>query len=496
MVTLKLIITSKANLTLKYGSQFTAVKQLFTKLIAADKKKKITTKVVYIDDAASTKPFGLTSVKKVKEKECKDFVDALYKKKKPAYIVIFGAQDVFPFQELTNNVYKPDDDDDKTVPSDLPYACDSPYSKKISAFVNPVRVVGRIPDIPKTADVSNLKILFNNIIAQRPKPVADYEKYFAVTALVWENSTQQSINNIFGNYSGLLNSPPAKGGYSKKQLAALSHFYNCHGGLLDTKYYGQKGANYPIALKAKDVTNKISYGTVVAAECCYGAQLMDPEEDGFSIASNYLQNNALSFMGSSTIAYGPPKGQGLADLMCQYFMINVHAGASAGRALLEARQKFLNACGPYLDPYELKTFAQFYILGDPSLELVQDVKGKDGSNTVENRRLNLFSKGISIGQSVAPSQKVKATVKTKHKSDVNSILSQTGFSKNLKENVYEAHFSSKTTGEMKKAMQGGKTRFRTYQKSKKKQKGLFNIEVLVVKENDEQVLGYRVYVSR
>ena len=152
----------------------------------------------------------------------------------------------------------------------------------------------------------------------------------------------------------------------------------------------------------------------------------------------------------------------------------------------------MNACGPYLDPYELKTLAQFYILGDPSLQLVEDVKGKDGSNTVENRRLNLFSKGISIGQSMAPSQKVKTTGKTKHKSDVNSILSQTGFSKNLKENVYEAHFSSKTTGEMKKAMQGGKTRFRTYQKSKKKQKGLLNIEVLVVKENDEQVLGYRV----
>ena len=31
MATLKLIITSKTNLTLKYGSQFTTVKQLFTK---------------------------------------------------------------------------------------------------------------------------------------------------------------------------------------------------------------------------------------------------------------------------------------------------------------------------------------------------------------------------------------------------------------------------------------------------------------------------------
>ena len=496
MIKLKLIITSKANLTLKYGSQFTAVKQLFTKLIAADKKNKLTTKVIYIDDAASTKPFGISSVKKLKEKECKDFVDALYKKQNPAYIVIFGAQDVFPFQELTNNVYKPGDDDDQTVPSDLPYACDSPYSKKISGFVNPVRVVGRIPDIPGATDISYLKLLFNNIIVQKPKPLADYEKYFAVTALVWENSTQQSINNIFGNYTGLLNSPPAMGGYSKKQLSPLSHFYNCHGGLLDTNYYGQKGAAYPIALKAKNLTNKISYGTVVAAECCYGVQLMDPVTDGFSIASNYLQNNALSFMGSSTIAYGPAKGQGLADLICQYFMINVHAGASAGRALLEARQKFLNTCGPYLDPYELKTLAQFYILGDPSLQLVEDVKDKSGSNTVENRRLNLFSKGISIGQSVAPSEKVKTIAKTKHKSDMSSILNETGFKKNLTESVYEAHFSSKTTGEIKKGMQGGKTRFRTYQKSRKKQNGLLNIEVLVVKENDEQVLGYKVYVSR
>jgi len=50
----------------------------------------------------------------------------------------------------------------------------------------------------------------------------------------------------------------------------------------------------------------------------------------------------------------------------------VLAGASLGRAALEARQRFA-ALYTHLDPTDLKTLAQFYLLGDPSIHPVASV---------------------------------------------------------------------------------------------------------------------------
>ena len=77
-------------------------------------------------------------------------MDDLYKKYIPDYIVLAGSQDIFPFQEINNPA---DADGDLTVPSDLPYACDAPYSKNIQSFTGPTRVVGRIPDVPGENDI-------------------------------------------------------------------------------------------------------------------------------------------------------------------------------------------------------------------------------------------------------------------------------------------------------------------------------------------------------
>ncbi len=454
MSILKVVLTSKSNLSLKYGSKFAALKKVLAALVASDKKQLITTKIVYIDDAASCKALGMKPVTAMKEKPCKDFVDVLYKKHTPAYIVLFGAQDIFPFQELKNDLYQPGDDDDQAIPSDLPYACNSGYSKKVNTFIDPVRVVGRIPDMPGKADLEFVSALLQNVIKQKPIDKKYYQKYFAVSAEVWKDSTRESINNIFGNTEDLLYSPPAKGGYPKSKLKALSHFYNCHGALLDPNYYGQEGSSYPVALKSKDVNGKITFGAVVAAECCYGVQLIEPDVAPSSVASNYMLNGSISFMGSSTIAYGPATGQGLADLICQYFIINVHEGASSGRALLEARQKFLNVSGPNLDPYELKTLAQFYILGGPSLTPVKTTETKKVAGiSVENRRLNLFTKGVGLRQTLAPAVKIKRAPTSRHKTSLNKILSTTGFKKKPKEKVYVAKFKTGNTSALRKACQ-------------------------------------------
>jgi hypothetical protein len=503
MASLKLIITSKSNLKAKYSGKFTALEKLFAELIARDKTRDLQTSVVYIDDRASARKAGITPVKTMSEMNCKAAVDMLFKKNQPAYMMIFGAQDVFPFQELESLVYSkdsedPDRDQDRLVPSDLPYACEAPYGKKMAAFKNPTRVVGRMPDIPFQADLEYVKSLIDDSIRQKELPLKDYMEYFAVSAQVWTGSTKESIRNIFKNDKKVLDCPPRGTGYTKKQLSALAHFHNCHGDLLDPNYYGDDGADNPVSFAAvRDIKNKISYGTVVAAECCYGAQLLNPAEAGTSIATNYLRNHALAFMGSSTIAYGAQVGQELADLICQYFLNSVLDGASTGRAMLEARQKFLDACGRTLDGHELKTIAQFYLLGDPSLSLVKTAATPMAANTVENRRKNLFQKGVGIGMSIQRSRRLKAKTRSPHQRELGEVLKKFGFAQADLQFVLETVPAAVQAGggRAKKSL-GGSVRFRTFQKAKKKKDGVHRIEALVVKEDSDQLLGWKVYVSR
>src|SRR5438067_1779071 len=84
-----------------------------------------------------------------------------------------------------------------------------------------------------------------------------------------------------------------------------------------------------------------STGPVVAAECCYGAQLYDPTLTGAKspgLCNVYLGNGAYGFFGSSTIAYGPDSSNDWADHICQYFWREILLGSSLGSAVLRARQ--------------------------------------------------------------------------------------------------------------------------------------------------------------
>ena len=233
----KLIITSKENLALKYGKGFASIKKSIAALIKSDKKIGFQTSVVYLDDAVSAKKAGIKTVKSVTASSVKESIDFLYNKHIPAYILILGAQDVITFVEITN----PADDDDAVVPSDLPYACEKPYSKNINDFTGPTRVVGRLPDIPGSNDPSYLVATINNVIKSKPIDAKSYSNYFSISCDEWKISTSMSLKNIFGNFSKLLISPPAGKKYSAAQLKPLTHFYNCHGASNDFAYYGQKG---------------------------------------------------------------------------------------------------------------------------------------------------------------------------------------------------------------------------------------------------------------
>jgi len=506
MQPIKLIVTSKNKLKFKYGTKFSEIEKLLKNLQDADKKRGLDTRIVFIDDATSTKRAGIKPAKTVTEQEAKKAIDDLYKRYTPAYILIVGAQDVIPFQEIDN----PAEDEDATVPSDLPYACDAPFSRKVDNFTGPTRVVGRIPDVPgQQTDTKYLRRLISNSINHKPKNADLYRDYFSVSAWVWKKSTELSLQSMFGHNGKMLTSPGVKGSnnppykpFTKKQLQPMTHFYNCHGAEMDLNYYGQKGQSFPEALESANLLSKISPGTIVAAECCYGAQLLDPVRNGlpsYSIANNYLANDAIAFVGSSTIAYGPADSQSLADLITQFFIKNVLKGASTGRAFLEARQRFLTESGPDLDPCELKTLAQFYLLGDPSVQPAECEEAETTKLTVGNAtmnsRKNLYIKGKSLENSIGSTRKQNTRASIKDKKQLSQILKKTNFSDKDKRAVYNVK-SKNMTGVLQKKLGGMDVKFHTYQQEYNTGGKYFKYRVLVVKENSAQILGWRAYESR
>lgn len=376
MVIDKVVIALHGPLSAKYGSKgLASIKSALRELVAADKRRGIATAVVHLDDASDMAPYGGPVAGKPDARAVKAGIDKIASVAKPHYFLLLGGPDVLPMVPLVNPAYskKKDGDTDAVVPSDLPYACDAAYSTNANRYLGPTRVVGRLPDLIGARQPTLLTQLIRAAARRMPRPRSDYQSSFGLSALAWQASTALSLTNTFGQADNLLTSPPKGPRWSESQLAPRIHFINCHGGDSAPEFYGQPPnvEEYPVSHRANLLKGKVTAGTVVAAECCYGAQLYDPADAGGQkgIALAYLEDGAAAVFGSTTIAYGPSEGNGSADLVCQYFIQQVLAGSSLGRAALEARQKFAGA-RTHLDPYDLKTLAQFYLLGDPSAQPV------------------------------------------------------------------------------------------------------------------------------
>ena len=154
---------------------------------------------------------------------------------------------------------------------------------------------------------------------------------------------------------------------------------------------------------------------------------------------------------------GPTK----ADLLIQFFFERVLAGASLGRALTEARQRFIST-QPMYDPFNLKTLAQFILLGDPSTTPCLAPPRRSASRGVEAkldasadvtaqrkaRRVLLASMGSTIadGKAVPTSS---GTVPESVRRRVRSIARKRGF-----EDAEETVFSLRGSKVYRAAMQG------------------------------------------
>jgi Peptidase family C25 len=405
----KAIISNQSAIVAKYGAAGVAsVKAALQTLIQADSTRGLTTQCYWVDDPAQMRQVRGACPRDAKDQQGNKLaVDAIAEATSPDYLVLLDGPDVIPHIVLNNPLPY---DGEATVDSDLPYASAAAFSPLAASYLQVTRVVGRIPNVPGANTPDRLINCLNVAANSVSKPPTNYAQYFGLCAQVWQTSTELSLDAVFGNHAQLDVAPPAGPPATGPHLANLSHFINCHGASASPEFYGQSGNNYPVSLDSKQVSTSAPPDVVVAAECCYGAQLYDPAAAGGvdPICMAYLGRGALGYLGSTTIAYGPSTSNGQADLLTQYFLEETNAGASTGRALLEARIKFI-AGQMMSNPANLKTLAQFLLLGDPSVTPCtmpapqSPTKGLDIAEIAEDasaqrkaRRIRLASIGLAI----------------------------------------------------------------------------------------------------
>jgi len=508
----KIVISNRSALQQKYGSAgFQKIHASIKQLIVADKKRNVKSLLVFVDDPVAMKKAKGKMVTDVTDAEqYKNAIDSLFHYYTPDYIMLLGSQDIIPHCRFRIPI---PDDDDSFVPSDVPYACETPFSRNAGDFIAPGRVLGRLPDITGSNDPSYLVTLIQNSIKWKSLKLSAYSNYFSLSVKWWQKSTKISIKNIFQNTTKLKLAPPTLGPYPKSILGAMMHFFNCHGGLRTSEFYGQqneKSSSFPVCLESNMLDKKISYGTVAAAECCYAGLLYNPNRPTkihLPIANTYLQNNAIAFVGSTTASYGPADSQGGADYITQYFLIALQKGASTGRAFLEAQQRFVEKGDVKMDPTDLKTVIQFLLLGDPSLTPIEDTPkttpGKTPVKTIMNknvhdvrerkdRRIKLEQKSSFIKSTTQTPVKIEARLGGTIKKEIKKALRTYKF-KDEKKIVYGFR-KRKRTG-AKNPIDDQHYRYHVY--SDLKRGGVIDtMRLLVIQEIDNKVTEVKEYVRR
>lgn len=384
----KLIVTNRAALKAKYGAAGEKrIRAALTALIEADRQRGLRSKVLLFDNVSSMRALGAKRALPADWEGAVRAVDLAWQVYTPSYVLLVGADDVVPQARVSNPFGAFGDDPDPYVPSDLPYACDLPdgWTLPSSRMLNPgdlvgvSRVVGRIPDLVGATEPSFLLDRLAALTTWSSRAPGAYRDLFALSAAAWQGSSRQTLDLLSGPATVLHLAPPDRSPWKADKVAPRMHFVNCHGGDTTPDWFGQappvQGRPSPVdlvALRPADIAGRIPEGTVVAAECCYGALHAAPSELGGRLPMmwTYLQAGAYACVGSSTTAYGPSDGNGQADLLTRFMLEAVRAGSSTGRALLEARQRFVREAGS-LDPSDLKTLVQFDLLGDPSVHPVQ-----------------------------------------------------------------------------------------------------------------------------
>jgi peptidase C25-like protein/tetratricopeptide repeat protein len=365
--------------------------QLKTLAVVAAAHAKMRAWVLYVDDAASLKAFGLQPVDPTNAWEIKTLLGDLAAQWRPkneaiGALLIVGGAEIIPFHHLPN----PTDDPDPDIPSDNPYATpDENY------FV-PEWPVGRIPSgagnnpepllralqnaaknhgvNPKNRRCNWLVRLWRRIIGQREESASSPS--FGYSANVWKHASL-AVYTTIGDPRSLLTCPPVDAAALPAEglaPARLSYF-NLHGIEDGPEWYGQRSTEdmggvpeYPVALRPSDVSNQGRAPAIVFSEACFGANILGKTAED-ALCLRFLDSGSRAMIASTKIAYGsvttPLIG---ADLLGFYFWQNVTDGLPAGEALRRAKLRMaqeMHARQGFLDGEDQKTLIEFVLYGDP-----------------------------------------------------------------------------------------------------------------------------------
>lgn len=266
-------------------------------------------------------------------------------------LLLLGGDDVIPFFRLDN----PCDDGDEAVLSD------NPYASRDDNFTIPERICARIPD-NKSAEFMKKQLT-------KAKPIQ--KKSFGLTAKIWKRASENVFRPI-DDPKKLKTSPPITSDRFKKAWLQNKDFlyFNVHGSKISANWYGQQGAEYPVAMQPSNIKDASG---IVASESCYGAYILEKSQNDAMSLKFLDQDEVLGFCGSTTIAYGPvapPSSE--ADLLVKYFFEYLQQGMASGESLKNAKldfaRKALRRHG-FLDDDDQKTLLQFVLYGDPTIRM-------------------------------------------------------------------------------------------------------------------------------
>lgn len=389
MASIKLSITHRATLARKYAPAALAkIDKAVADWIDADKARGITTVHVALDDAPAMRKLGVPAVTgKLTPLRTKRALDALARGLAPDYIALFGGHDVVPHFVVPNpSLDAATGDDDADVPTDNPYASSRAYRARArESYLVPDRVVGRIPDVPCAdgqGDAAWLVAALRTATAWAPRTRDFYASAYATCCDTWRKAGEATVRYLGIPQADLMIAPPEIDGapLSRRRLARPLHVTKCHGALLDARYSGQRGQKFPDILSSASLRAHAKPATLAAAMCCYGAQVFAPDDPRnntpgqWPIALAYLRGGAPGFMGATRIAWVGVSSMMCADWIVAGYLKKCLEGASLGRAMLEAKQdylQFLQGQGQRPDTADEKTMIEFVLLGDPSIHPVK-----------------------------------------------------------------------------------------------------------------------------
>ncbi|HEU4767612.1 MAG TPA: hypothetical protein VFS77_09560, partial [Pyrinomonadaceae bacterium] len=252
MKTIKLVVTHKRQLSKKYSaSDLEKIAKALRSLVLKDKSRGIVTHLVHLDDETDMQKYGLPAVSGTPTaNKCKKAIDALFVALSPDYLVLLGAGDVIPFFEVPNPSFAEDGDDDATVLTDNPYASSRKFVKnKLSSYLIPDRVVGRIPDL--AGEKPDAGWLLDYVRAAQSWQLQN-SKLFVDDLIVccdsWKKAGAQCVAYLSRKPDRLMISPPIVSespGPLKNRYKARVHMIKCHGAPLDGHFYGEKGEKFP-----------------------------------------------------------------------------------------------------------------------------------------------------------------------------------------------------------------------------------------------------------